>query len=196
MPINLTPAVLAALFTVLGAACSDSDAEIGPELYGVYRIDAFTENAAACDAEGGSVLADDRDHAAVYGSKDFFGSALNVHVCADVARCRDGVRAAMEGRGRIAVLDIAFRQRKGDHYEGILITTGFSGGSICRDAEVTNATVRGMADAGLRLETRTVVADHPPDGRGFCTTDDTKRAAAGKPCGRLQVITATRIEPL
>src|SRR5689334_25110900 len=55
---------------------------------GIYRIDAMTENEAACDVEGPSTLADTGDHVAVFSGSDFGGAWIRVLGCPDPAGCR------------------------------------------------------------------------------------------------------------
>jgi hypothetical protein len=189
-------ALVLAVLAGCGGGDGDGKASLGPQEQALYKIDTFTENTAACDAEGASVLKDSADHVIVFLSSDAFGEALHAHLCADPAICRSEMRAQLENKGSISVFDLDFRENKGDFLSGYYITTGFSMGTSCMEAEVTSSTLRRPADGKLTLEARSVIVDHPPDSQGFCSTDDTRRAAAGKPCNRLRVVTASRIEPL
>jgi hypothetical protein len=188
--------VLLAVLVGCGDGGGGSKGSLGSQEQALYKIDTFTENTSSCDAEGASVLKDSGDHVIVFVTSDLFGQAVIAHLCADPASCRSDRQNRLDGKGWLSVLDLEFREANGQSLAGSYITTGFSMGTNCRAAEVTSSKLGRPADGKLTLEARSVIVDHPPDGQGFCTTDDTRKAAAGKPCNRLRVITASRLEAL
>ena len=193
----LVRAVVATMTSVTGVACGDDrEDSLGPQEQALYKIDSFTENRAGCEAEGASVLAEDRDHLIVFLTKDLFGQALHAHACGDPTACRSEMTARLSGGGWAVRFDVELRAREGETLTGRTITTGFSDGAICKGGELTTSALQRPADGKLRLEARTITVDHPKDKEGICWTSGTESAAAGQPCGRLRVITASRLEVL
>lgn len=197
-PDNVTAATACAVFALIAVAgCSEPDPTWGEELVGIYTVESLTENGESCDAEGPSVvLTDDRDHMVVFSGSDFGGRYLRAEGCADVAACRQLVQNVRENRGIPVTFSFSFRSDEGDHLEGAWVTTGYSGGPVCTEAEVTTFRLVQPTETTVRIEARSVIVDHPPDADGICWTNDTQAAAAGKPCNFLQTLGATRIESL
>lgn len=165
---------------------------------GIYRVDRLTENPVSCEIEGSSTVAADRNHMVVFSGKDFFGAWIRAEGCADPAGCRQLLADYRAGGGSTVTFSYSVREDKVDHLEGVFITTGFSGGSSakCTAAEHTNILMTRPSHDIVRIEARSIVVDHERDSDGFCTTDATEVATAGKPCNRLQVVEGTRIEAL
>ena len=180
------------------AACGDGDGRFGMDEQGVYRLDSFTENKDGCSVEGTSALTDQGDHLIVFGGEDSAGYAIHVALCADPADCRKTMQARLSRQGGFteSLLDLEFRKDAGDHFEGGQVNTGFNNGPVCTNAELTSATLGRVNQGRIRLEARTVITDHPADDKGVCWTDGTIKAAMGKPCSRLRLANATRLEPL
>ena len=186
------------LLMFLAAGCLGGPQPLGSEFRGVYRVDSFTENNGTCDTEGSSVLSPGADHLVAFTGKATDGNWVWMSTCADVERCRAYHRAYTrgEGTGLGPFFFMQFDQDLGDHLEGIAVRTGVSGGNLCEDGQLTTAALSGTPGSTLRIEARTVIVSHPSDADGMCTALDAQRAAAGKPCARLRVLTATRIDSL
>jgi len=168
------------------------------ELEGVYRIDAWTRNEAAC-TEGPSVLKDGGDYMVLVHVTDPLGASIEAMECADPAACSALVtqlRASRVTSSSAFIYD--FRTADASGVTGVLVTTGYSGGGdgTCPNAMLTNIALNRPADGQVQIESRSVVVDHPAHADGSCWTDDTVSAAAGKPCNQLEEMEATRIETL
>jgi len=196
-PQHVAAATACAVFALFApAGCSDSDSDWGEELVGIYAVESLTENSQSCDTEGASILTDDRDHMLVFSGSDRGGRWLRADGCADVAACRQRVRDIQENRGILVTFSFIFSADKGDHFEGDWVTTGYSGGPVCTDGEVTRFSLATPAENTVRIEARSVVVDHPPDADGICWTYDTQAAAAGQPCNLFRTVGASRLEAL
>jgi hypothetical protein len=186
------------LLSILTTGCLGGPEPLGAEFRGIYRVDSFTENNGSCEIEGSSVLSQSTDHLVAFTGKVKDGNWVWLSTCADVDRCRAYYRAYTrgEGTGLGNFFFMQFDQDLGDHLEGSAVRTGVSGGTQCDDGQLITAVLSGSPGATVRIEARTVIVAHPTDANGMCTAIDTRRAAEGKPCARLRVLTATRIESL
>src|SRR4029453_13961635 len=109
-------------------------------LVGIYSVQSLTENGETCEAEGPSVLAGDRDHMVILARSFVGGRYIQVEGCADPAACRQLVRNIQEDRGIPVTFSFRFHAGKGDHLEGPLVTTGYSG-PVCTEGEVAKFTL-------------------------------------------------------
>ena len=74
--------------------------------------------------------------------------------------------------------------------------TGFGDGSVCTGGELTTTTLD-LTASTLRIEPEITIADdYPETSDGFCTTDAAIKAAQGKACSQLEVLTADFVEAL
>lgn len=64
------------------------------------------------------------------------------------------------------------------------------------DATLNLSTLTAPSANTIRMGIRSSVGDYPPDATGACSTRDAQTALTGKPCARLRIITADRIESL
>ena len=195
----IAASTFAVFVSLTSFGCSSEKSDLGEAVVGIYAVDSLTENDQGCDTEGPSVLADDRDFMVVFSGSDLFGGGLRAEGCGDVAACRQRVSDIQENRGIVVTFTFTFDTDKGDHLEGDWVTTGAVGGpdpNVCADGEVTHTTLSAPAEGTVRIESRSVVVDHPPDAQGICWTNDTQAAAAGQPCTVLRAVHATRREAL
>ena len=156
---------------------------IDSDLEGVYRIETWTDNPAAC-VEGPSVLVDRGDTALYLQAQSLFGTDfLNAETCVDVPTCRS-IALAGDSFG-LGLTDGS----DADGWTGTGAETGSDGAGGCQGARRDFLLTGGPT---IRIEIRTV-ASRPfsTDSDGFCTTDDALAAAEGQPCTSLEVITAT-----
>jgi hypothetical protein len=187
---------LACCLLVSVAACGDSSSsrydELAASMEGIYSVQTYTRNEAACAPGGDSQLG--TDVFAVVARESVFGTKyLSVRSCGSIAECR----AVLAGQG--AGHDFTFAVYTPDD-DGSLSgegrSTGFGDGTTCREGEVT-ATTLTLAGGALRVEQQITIADdYPVDSEGFCSTDAAAAAAAGNSCSQLEVMTATFVEAL
>jgi hypothetical protein len=185
-------------------SCSSDDggedvSAAGSAFVGIYQIDDYTRNSSGCDIEGPSVKGELSDGYLFLDLVDVLGSkVVSGASCGSVASCREFARAQrdMEGYGPFE-LSYAFDRPVGENLAGTRVSTGMSGsGNTCTEASVEENTARLGEGGALRIEQRAVVVDHAVDGDGYCTTEGTKAAAAGKPCSRYETLTLTFVEAL
>jgi hypothetical protein len=198
------PAIVSLGATLLGAAaCGGDDGGLSSELLadfeGVYQLDTATENPAACDAEGASVLD-------TIAQKQFVAVALRMLTiqglqlisCADDAGCAETAMRAKGGSGWAASWSWFFSDSLGaDQLGGLSASSGFNQNGTCTDRTYTALTLTRTGDM-LRLEARqTNLADVPADG-GICWAEPAKQRseAAALPCSSLRVLTGSRRGPL
>lgn len=160
----------------------------GTAFEGIYRVDTWTENPMACDAEGPSVAAI-HDPFFYVKNESFLGQGfVNVKDCGDIATCSDeandpdtihigsfGFDAGSDSAGWSAHSAVAF---------------AFQG--QC-EGGVTDTTLM-ITKTGFRIERRHVEAvPFPPDtgAEDECPDAKVEQAAAGQPCDELEVVTAS-----
>jgi len=178
--------------TILGViamgmlGCSDSG--LSTDLEGTYTIATWTENTTGCAAEGASILAQQSDTALYIEPDSFFGQDfINAVRCTDVADC-------MTKQADTTIFLGGWTFDAGSDSEGWTGGSVFAGvnGTMC-EGEYTEHRLTGTAGA-IKIESRTqMTAPFPQDKDGFCDTDAAKAAAAGMPCIKLEVVTATGI---
>lgn len=177
-------AKLALLSSLLGLAACGSDSLTG--LQGVYTVTTWTQNSQGCEAEGSSVK-DFHEPFLYVKSEKFIGTKfVNVVSCQDVAECHmmadDSDTLHLGG----------FSFEKGSDSGGWTTHSAFGFGEpdMC-DGFVSDTTMTSAADT-IRVEQRTVDVTYG----GQCTDEAAEAAAAGQPCGELEVMTATFTEDL
>jgi len=195
--------LLPLLFGLVAAVgCGSDDSEGGlsgaEALQGIYTIGSFTRNEATCDAEGPdatSTLSGDTHLLGIVQS--FVGQeVLSFYSCQGEQDCRDK-QAKIESNGSFGfAYGAQLSEGSGTSFRGTTVSTGFSSAEGCVDGSVARLTAV-LSGNALRIESRKTVADtYPPDSGGFCTTDLARKAAAGKPCSEIEVMTATRVSGL
>ncbi|MDQ3364760.1 MAG: hypothetical protein M3680_04955 [Myxococcota bacterium] len=178
------------------AACGESESsrfdELAASMEGIYSVETYTRNAAACLPGGESQLATDT-FALVVAESAFGTRYLSVKACSSVAECRSLLGSAASGGD----FYFAVHEPAGDAtLTGEGRSTGFGDGTTCRGAELQSTTLT-LTGSTLHLEQEITVADaYPVDAEGFCTTDGAARAAAGKTCSQLEALDATFVEAL
>ena len=198
------PAILILGATLLGgAACGGDGGGLSSELLagfeGVYQLDTATENPAACDVEGPSVLD-------TIAPKQFVALALKmltinglqVISCADDAGCASTVAQAKSGGGWAAAWSWFFSESVGANaLGGLSASSGFQQSGTCTERTYTALTLTRAGDV-LRIEARrTDLADVPAD-NGICWAEPAKQRseAAALPCSSLRVLTGSKRGPL
>jgi hypothetical protein len=185
------------------AACGGDGGGLSSELLGgfegVYQLDAATENPAACDAEGPSVLDTIAQKQFVaLGLKMLTINGLQVISCADDAGCASTAANAKGGGGWAAAWGWFFSESvAADQLGGLSASSGFAQGGTCTERSYTALAVMRVGD-GLRIdERRTDLADAPAD-NGICWAEPAKQRAeaAGLPCSSLRVLTGSKRGPL
>lgn len=170
-------------------ACGGDD----PEVTGIYEVKSHTENATGCAMEGAAA---EQTTPYFYVKKgNLFGYSFYTAIgCESLELCR----ASAMGTELFATFEFTFDQVKGGtSLAGSTRFTGFSSANgTCKEPSVADRTfVRTGND--VRIEERTRVGDdYPADKDGFCTTELAEKAARGKPCSKLVVVTASFVEPL
>jgi hypothetical protein len=172
-----------------GAGCGG----LSTDLEGIYMITAWTENTAGCEAEGPSVLAGQSDAMFYVRAESFFGTDfVNVVLCADPQDC------TTLASGETILFDgWAFDEGgDGDGWRGAEALVSTNGGNEC-SGSVSDDTMRSPVDGTVRIESRVRnTRTFAPDADGFCLSEDAIAAAAGEPCARFEVVTATRTAEL
>jgi len=196
-----TLAVVGLIVGIAGCGGTSDSAALdrwSAQVEGVYRIDAWTRNQAACDAEGASILNGAGDYMAVFSASDVFGDSIQAVECAHPADCHADVAAARAQLPWSSTFSYRFQTAGDTTLKGVQVSTGYadSVSGTCSNAFMTNLVLTRPADGQVQVEGRTVTVDHPADAAGVCWTSDTQKAAAGKPCNQLEVVKATRIEAL
>jgi len=155
------------------------------ELEGVYTLDTWTQNTAAC-SEGGSVLDQMSDKALFIKEENFLGERfVNAVRCTDAADCQ--AKAAMD---TIFLDGYAFESGSDD--KGWTGQTVFASGIDTCEGQVIDHVMTVPADGALRIESQTRNSlPFAKDSEGFCNTDDARKAAEGQPCAELEVVTAS-----
>lgn len=189
------------LFLVLciAACATEDDSEVDAAMAGVegiYAVQAYTRNEAACEPGGASALRADRF--AIATRQEFLGhKLLTVVSCASSTDCRTKL-ADIRGGGGYS-LDFSFtvdRAGAGGVLNGNGVSTGFGSSGTCRGAELTATTLE-LLGARLSIEQRITIADdYPADSEGFCTTDLARKHAEGNACTQMAVLTADLVEVL
>jgi len=187
-----------------GAACGDggsgglsSDVLAGFE--GIYQLDAATENPAACDAEGPSILdtITQKQFVAIQ-LQMLTAKGLQLISCADDAGCASTANMVRAGGGWGGEWGWFLSRSAGvDQLGGLSASSGFQQNGTCTGRSYTDLLLARQADA-LRLETRTTaLADLPAD-NGICWADAAKEQseAASRPCSSLRVLTGSKRGPL
>ena len=188
---------------LLGAvACGGGDDGLSSELLagyeGIYQLDSATENPAACDAEGGSVLdtIPQKQFVAV-AIKVLTISGLQVISCADDASCAD-LAVQAKGGSWSASWSWFFSESLGaDQLGGLRASSGFEESGTCTERSYTAVTLTRSGDT-LRIEAReTNLADAPADD-GICWAEPAKQRseAASRPCSSLSVLAGSKRAPL
>jgi|SRR5688572_30746502 hypothetical protein len=184
-----TPWIATAALALALAACGGG---ISTDLEGIYEIDTWTSNSAGCETEGTSVLASQSQQRFYLRSESYFGADfLNVALCTTDTAC-----ATEAATGGIEFDGWAFEDGSdGAGWRGTFTAATVTGGEC--QGPVSDDVLRSPADGMLRIESRFRESrTFAPDGDGFCNSDDAIAAAAGEPCVRFDVVTATFAAPL
>ena len=195
--------MIGAATLALGAAGCGGDGGLSSELLagyeGVYQLDTATENPAACDAEGASIIDTLTQKQFVAVAIQVLAiSGLQVISCADDAGCADTAMKAKGSGGWAAMWGYLFSENVGaDQLGGLSASSGFNQNGTCTDRDYTALTLTRTGDT-LRIEARkTLLADVPSD-NGICWADAVKQRseAAARPCSSLRVLTGSKRGPL
>jgi hypothetical protein len=177
-------------------SCGGGDSGAFSDRRGIYMLTALTNNEAGCDAPGPSILAAEPEKFLAGVTISFFGSTmLTLHPCADVADCRTVAADARANNviplGSGYVLD----GTRGDTLVGSAVVAG-GAGATC-DGRLTEHVLTQSTDRSITIESRTTLTGpFAQDSDGFCTTEDAKQAAAGKPCTSLRILNAAFVETI
>lgn len=172
---------LLAVFCFALAACSGSNDLTS--FTGAYSISEWTENPAACDSPGPSILSGQQDHGLMVKNVDFLGQKfVDVATCLDTEECN---RFLADN-----TIHLPHALDGGNDHDGWTGDTviAFDTATAC-SGEVIHAILTGEGDGvSLRLED-TMAPDFARDASGMCTTDNAKAAVTLVPCGSVQIIT-------
>lgn len=185
LPRWLAPVAVVALSTALGGCRSEAKPWAG-----VYAVERVTTNEVGCDAEGPTSNANVQ--CLFLRDGEFFGvRVISGGTATSLDRCRKLFA------GEIHVIEHALSFDSGlDSAEmaGELGTSAMPEDGICHsNAEVHRA--RRLGPDRVRFEVRRTNVDYPGKSYSDCGTRDSVKAAVGKPCSRLVVIEARRLDP-
>jgi hypothetical protein len=187
--------VLLAALAALACACGgddDSGSASSTGLGGIYEMTAWTHNETGCASEGPSILDTQSDKfLMVRGNRIFGVFVIEIVPCASLTDCR---AEAMDSALNLTALGLLDSGSDSAGWTGGRI---FAGGSSTCSGEVTETALRAEGAMAITIEAWTTkTGEFPLDSEGFCSTDDAKQAAQGKPCSELQVLRATLVESL
>ncbi|HLL24645.1 MAG TPA: hypothetical protein VK427_21080 [Kofleriaceae bacterium] len=178
------------IFLVAGllAGCGG---DFGTSHEGVFTLKSWTRNTTSCDAEGGSVAPPGQAFFYVK-NESFLGSDfINVKGCDDVAGC------VAEANEKDTINIGQFALDKGSDGGGWTShgASGFSfAGSPC-EGSVFDLKLAITATEFRLEERRTEAVPFPAEtGEDKCPDDKVEKAAAGRPCSELEVVTATFVQ--
>jgi hypothetical protein len=180
-----------------GADGGVSDAAIA-SFEGVYQLQAFTENATSCDAEGPSTFASKTDLRFVLVGASFLGSKYLELASCDEASCAETVTDIRQFSGHSAEYSLILSEEIGpDGLSGFLAMSGFLTDGSCTEREYRRHALTRTGDA-VHVETQTIpLADEPPeDGVCWARPDEQRDEAEGRPCAALETFDGTKIGPL
>jgi len=169
---------------VLGCGGGDGG---GTSFEGIYRVETWTQNRMACDAEGPSVA---MSHEPLFYVKNesFLGSKfVNVNSCLDIATCSSEANDA----DTIHIGSFAFEQ--GNDSSGWSTRSAFAFDVQGQCQGGVTETKMTISQTSIRIEQKHVEAvPFPPvAGEDECPDAKVEEAAAGQPCDELEVVTAT-----
>jgi hypothetical protein len=195
--------ILGATLMLGAAGCGGGDGGLSSELLagyeGVYQLDTATENPAACDVEGASVLD-------TIAQRQFVAVALRMVIidglqlisCADDAGCAEVAMKAKSQAGWVAAWAWFFSESLGaDQLGGLSASSGSDQNGTCTSRTYTALTLIRTGDA-LRIESRTTILADAPADDGICWAAPAKQRseAAALPCSSLRVMTGSKRGPL
>jgi hypothetical protein len=189
--------VLAACSGGAGGTDDPGEFELAADsVVGIYSLDSFLKNEAACTPDGMPVESLNGHGFAVAFKQQSFGLLLDVLSCASPQDCRD--KAADRDGG--FTIDFSFglsRLGVDGELTGEERSTGFSqGNGTCTRGSVSD-TVLTLTGDQLRIEQAITIADdYAADPEGFCSTDLARDAAEGNSCSQMELLTATFVEAL
>jgi len=167
-------------------------------LRGIYAIDTWTDNQAGCDAEGPSVLDMMTNKKLAIKLTGFLGVDILVAApCADPTDCAERAEAGIFGGlfGGSAIFD---KGSDGAGWDGEGSSHTINNGA-CEGTYFTQR-MEVTGDKRVTVTTKTFETTFPAEGTagdsGDCPLESAKKAAEGKPCQTLTVITATYEQPL
>ncbi len=194
--VSMIKSVALSLLFFCIAGCSDDDAALEGAT-GIYELQSYSINSMSCDALGESQLGPNLDGffaAHIFRYAGF--TELSLMSCADVADCRD--KLAKKDAGELAGSDFIYSvtRAEGGELVGQQASTGYEIDGFCTNGYVSKTVVTIEGDLLTLVEERTIADDYPPDSDGYCTTDLSQDAVAGKSCGERDVLTAVFVEEL
>lgn len=200
---HASPGFLLLALSLTAGACSDDGAsnsfgDIAASMEGIYRIDTHTENLAACEPGGDSLISSEVHGYLAVQNRPIFGIPnLSMISCGSPADCRETLAAW--DRNESFNIDFSFAVQAADG-NGSLVgegaSTGFGWEGTCTEGS-TFQTVAALEGEALDIvQRRTIADDYPADADGYCTTDLAKEHAAGNSCSQLEHLTATFVEDL
>ena len=185
-------AALLSLALVLGAGLAACGGDEGSELLGIWQVTAWSENPAACDSPGDSVLDQmNEQHLAVFEGEFFGVEFVQAVPCGDPADCQ----AILDEEDTLFLDGYIFESGSDED--------GWTGRSTFASEDfetgdcvgTVNAHTMRPVSAGLEIDTiRTEVSGFGKDEDGFCDTDAAAELAEGEPCTGRELLTATRVE--
>ncbi|HEX2882322.1 MAG TPA: hypothetical protein VHO25_22535 [Polyangiaceae bacterium] len=171
--------------------------DLGTEFVGIYSLDEFTQNAAACTPGTDSLrdLLGDTHLVIQRGSIQGY-PVVTLASCAGTAACRELapqlVTMPSAGNG---LTHLFMRAEADGTLLGETIHYGTNSGTQCSDAGVEHQ-VLNLQGAALALELRAHLTSYPVDSDGACTLNAATTHASEAPCSRLRILTGTFVEPL
>lgn len=185
---------LVALPLAAGGCGGDEEPEeegLTTNLRGIYAIDTWTDNQAGCEAEGESVLESMMNKKLAIKLDGFLGVDFLVAApCADPDDCAERASAGIFGGlfGGSALFE------KGSDAAGWDGTgsSHFVNNGMCEGTYFTQR-LEVIGDKRVKVETKTFSTTFAAEGPMMddCPLESAKKAAEGKPCETLTVITAT-----
>jgi hypothetical protein len=181
---------------ISSAGCGDDEPEdTGPstKLRGIYAIDTWTSNDAACDVEGPSILEMASSTKLAIKLDSSFGVDFLVAVpCSDPDSCANNAAAGLfAGFAGGALLNEGSDEAG---WDGEGSSHSVDNGTCTGSYFTQRLTVIG--DKRVRLETKVFETTFPVSGGGSssdgdCPLESARKAAEGQPCKSLEALTAT-----
>lgn len=159
----------------------------GTSFEGIYRVDTWTQNLMACDAEGPSV-ASTREPLFYVKNENFLGQRfVNVNGCDDVTICSTDAN----DEDTIHIGSFAFEEGSDSGGWSTRSAFAFDVQGQCQGG--VTETKMTISKTSFRIEQKhfEAVPFPPVAGEDECPDDKVEAAIAGQPCDELEIVTAT-----